>query len=160
VVGNVAKALDRIDPANAKVFDPNAAAYEASLRDLDAAYETGLATCDRNVIVTSHAAFGYLSTRYGLQQVPISGLSPDAEPSPADLSRLIEIVREKGITTIFTEELLSPKVAQTIAAETGTTTAVLNPLESLTDAEVAAGESYVSVMHTNLQTLRTALGCH
>ena len=159
VVQRVEEALAAASPQNASAFAENAATFGSKLGSLDAEYRTGLAHCARNVIVTSHAAFGYLSRRYGLQQEPISGLSPDAEPTPQHLADLKALVERDGVTTIFTEELVSPKVAQTLADETGATTAVLNPLESLTPDEMSAGDDYLSVMRGNLAELRTALGC-
>ncbi|MEP6973752.1 MAG: zinc ABC transporter substrate-binding protein [Actinomycetota bacterium] len=159
IVDQVRSTLAQADPAHAHAFEENARAFEAQLLDLDAAYRTGLANCTRDVIVTSHAAFGYLSRRYGLTQEPISGLSPDAEPTPQHLADLKALVERDGVTTIFTEELVSPKVAETLAQETGATTAVLNPLESLTPQDISSGEDYVSVMQENLATLGTALGC-
>jgi zinc transport system substrate-binding protein len=118
-----------------------------------------MAECDRRVIVTAHAAFGYLAARYGLTQEPIAGVSPEAEPDPKRLAQLAELVRREGVTTVFTEELVSPRVADTLAREVGVKTAVLNPLEGLTASEQSAGQSYVSVMDRNLQVLRAALGC-
>ena len=159
VVDNEERALAQAAPQDADTFAANAAAYRAKLAALDAQYRTGLAHCARDVIVTSHAAFGYLAREYGLHQEAISGLSPDAEPSPQRLADLKALVERDGVTTIFTEELVSPKVAQTLADETGATTATLNPLESLTPDQLAAGDDYLSVMRENLGTLRTALGC-
>ena len=159
IVGNVEGTLAELRPSDAAVFSRNAKAFEDRLASLDQAYRTGLTDCTRDVIVTSHAAFGYLAERYGLKQEPISGLSPDAEPTPQHLADLKALVERDHVTTIFTEELVSPKVADTLAAETGTTTAVLNPLESLTPAEIRAGQDYVSVMQANLQELRKALDC-
>jgi zinc transport system substrate-binding protein len=137
-----------------------AASLVAKLRALDVAYRTGLMRCDRREIVTTHAAFGYLARRYGLEQIPLSGLSPEAEPAPKDLQRIVEKVRKSGATTIFFETLVSPRLAQTVARETGTNTAVLNPIEGLTEDEVRQGEDYFSVMRENLAALRGALGCH
>ncbi len=159
IVDEVRDALSQADPAHAQAFTTNARAYGRQLVQLDDEYRSGLAQCQRTLIVTSHAAFGYLSARYGLTQEPISGLSPDAEPTPQRLAELTDLVEREGVTTIFTEELVSPKVAETLANEAGVTTAVLNPLESLTPDEAAAGDDYVSVMRTDLATLRTALGC-
>jgi zinc transport system substrate-binding protein len=119
----------------------------------------GSPAAHRHLIVTSHAAFGYLATRYGLTQQAIAGVSPDAEPSPERLAELARLVRRSGVTTIFTEELVSPKVAETLANEVGVTTAVLNPLEGLTKEELSEGQDYVSVMRSNLHTLEKALGC-
>ena len=159
IVDEVRDALSRADPDHTQAFTSNARAYDRQLAELDGEYRSGLARCQRTLIVTSHAAFGYLSARYGLTQEPISGLSPDAEPTPQRLAELTDLVEGEGVTAIFTEELVSPKVAETLANEAGVTTAVLNPLESLTPDEAAAGADYVAVMRTNLATLRSALGC-
>ena len=126
---------------------------------LDAGFRQGLARCQRRQIVTSHAAFGYLAERYGLEQVPLEGLAPEAEPSARDIARLVEVVRKSGATTVFFETLVSPKLAETVAREAGVETAVLNPLEGLTDDEIAAGADYFSVMRANLGALQKALGC-
>jgi zinc transport system substrate-binding protein len=131
----------------------------ASLRALDRELRTGLAHCRRHEIVTSHAAFGYLADRYGLEQVALTGLSPEAEPSPQELERLVDRVRRTGATAVFSETLVSPRLAETIAREAGAATAVLDPIEGLTKDEVDAGEDYVSRMRWNLATLRKALGC-
>ena len=159
VVGRIERALARAKPANAATFESNAKAFQAELGSLDEKYGSGLTGCARQVIVTSHAAFGYLSARYGLTQEPIAGISPDAEPSPGRLAQLAQLVKRDGVTTIFTEELVSPKVAETLASEVGVATAVLNPLEGLTKQELAAGQDYVRVMRSNLHTLEQALGC-
>ncbi len=139
---------------------PEAAARLArGLRALDAQFRHGLAECERREMVTAHAAFGYLADRYGLRQIPISGISPEAEPSARRLERIAEQVREHRATTVFVEPLVSARVAQTLARETGTTTAPLNPIEGLTEGELAAGEDYLSLMRENLETLRGGLGC-
>jgi zinc transport system substrate-binding protein len=159
IVDRIDTALERVDPADRATFRSNARSYDRRLMDLARSYADGLAHCARRLIVTNHAAFGYLAAAYGLEQQAISGLEPDAEPSPDRLSELQDLVRREGVTTVFTEDLVSPKVAETLAAEAGVTTAVLHTLEGLTDEERAAGEDYVSQMEENLTTLRTALGC-
>lgn len=159
LVARVESALSRARPQGASGFKANAAAFDRKLSALDEEYRRGLAGCERKVIVTLHAAFGYLAARYGLTQEPIAGLSPEAEPSAQRLADLAGLVRRDGVTTIFTEELVSPKVAETLAREVGVTTAVLNPLEGLTKSEAATGKDYASVMRTNLKVLETALGC-
>jgi zinc transport system substrate-binding protein len=126
---------------------------------LDAEYRRGLARCARRQIVTSHAAFGYLAARYGLEQVPLEGLTPEAEPSARDIARLVDVVRGSGATTIFFESLISPKLAQTVAREADVETAELDPLEGIGKDEIAAGADYFSVMRANLATLQKALGC-
>ena len=159
VVDEVRKALDRSDPAGVATYQRNAEHYRSEIEALDRRFRDGLRECARRVIVTSHAAFGYLAARYGLVQEAIAGLSPEAEPDPKRLAELADLVRREGVTTIFTEELVSPRVADTLAREAGVRTAVLNPLEGLTSQEIARGEDYVSVMDKNLATLRAALGC-
>lgn len=131
----------------------------ASLRALDRAYRKGLAHCERQDIVTSHAAFGYLAQRYGLHQVPITGLAPESEPTPKQLAHVIELVRQTHATTVFFERLVSPRLADTVAREVGAHTAVLDPIEGLTPSEQRNGETYLTVMRENLAALRKALAC-
>ena len=150
IVGRIGQALHESDAA---------ARLQARLRDLDGEYRTGLAHCERGEIVTSHEAFGYLAERYGLEQVAITGLSPEVEPEPAKLQKVVELVRERGVTTIYFETLVSPRIAETVARETGAKTAVLNPIEGLTKDEVSQRENYFSLMRTNLRSLREGLGC-
>ncbi|MDQ1404183.1 MAG: zinc transport system substrate-binding protein, partial [Actinomycetota bacterium] len=159
IVGEVAGALSDADPANRATYEANAGAFSRELDDLDAAFTAGLANCDRRVIVTAHAAFGYLADRYGLTQEAIAGLEPESEPTPQRLSDLARKVRAGGTTTIFYETLVSPKVAETLAREAGVRTAVLDPLEGLTADDAKAGRTYVSGMRENLAALRQALGC-
>lgn len=134
-------------------------AFDAELDTLDRDMRSTLSTCERTVLVTSHAAFGHLATRYGLRQESIAGLSPEAEPNADRLASLAKLVVRTGTTTVFTEELVSPRVADALAREAGVRTAVLNPLEGLTAPERRAGDDYVSVMRRNLSTLASALGC-
>jgi zinc transport system substrate-binding protein len=129
------------------------------LHGLDDEFRRGLADCDRGEIVTSHEAFAYLAERYGLRQVAITGLSPEAEPAPRDIERVVALVRRTGATTVFFETLVSPRIAETVAREAGARTAVLNPIEGLTPEEEQRGEDYFSVMRANLDALRQALGC-
>jgi zinc transport system substrate-binding protein len=136
-----------------------AARFVLRLRALDRAYRTGLARCMRHDLVTSHAAFAYLAQRYGLQQIAITGLSPEAEPAPHDLERVIAVVRRTGATTVFFEPLVSPRIAQTVAREAHVGTAVLDPIEGLTPSEERRGADYFTLMRQNLAALRRGLGC-
>lgn len=155
VATDVATALSDADPENADAYATRLATLTDELAALDQEYVDGLADCERSVIVTSHEAFGFLTERYGLRQVGISGLDPEAEPSPARLREIRDVVDENGVTTIFTEVLVSPDVAETLADDLGITTAVLDPLESLAESTT----DYREGMRTNLETLRAALGC-
>ena len=129
------------------------------LRGLDAEYRRGLARCRRRAIVTGHEAFSYLADRYHLEQVAITGVTPEAEPTPQALARVIETVRRTHASTVFTETLLSPRAARTVARATGARTDVLDPIEGLTDAEADAGASYFSLMRANLAALRRGHAC-
>jgi zinc transport system substrate-binding protein len=140
--------------------DPAAARnLQTKLDELDREFERGLADCRRHHVVTSHAAFGYLTRRYGLEQVPITGVSPEAEPTPRELEKVVEHVRETQATTIYFETLVSPRLAETVARETGAKTEVLDPLEGLAEDDLDRGADYLSVMRENLASLRRGLEC-
>jgi zinc transport system substrate-binding protein len=158
-VDAIASGLARIDPAGEAGYRERAARYTAALSALDDAFKAGLAACARREVVTSHAAFGYLTRRYGLEQVPVVGVALSAEPSPADLARLVRFARSSGVQAVFYEPLASPKLAETLAREVGARTLVLNPVEGLTAEEAAAGKDYLALMRENLASLRAGLGC-
>jgi zinc transport system substrate-binding protein len=153
---SVADELAEVDPDGAQTYADNAAALRAELESLDEDYTSGLASCERSTTVVSHQAFAYL-TRYGLEFEAIAGLSPDAEPTAADLAHLQEVIEADGVTTVFSERLVSPKMAETLADDLGVTTAVLDPLEGLSDE--TADEDYLSIMRSNLSALQQANGC-
>jgi zinc transport system substrate-binding protein len=160
VVDEVARALAKADRSHAQQYRANAVAVKADLTTLDDEFTAGLGTCKRDLIVTAHDAFGYLAHRYGLRQQGVAGISPDAEPNPGRLADLADLVEREGVTTIFTEDLVSPKIAKTLAREAGgVKTAVLHPLEGLTDEQLDDGADYLSEMRANLDRLEQALGC-
>lgn len=160
VVDAVERELAEIAPAHAVAFRTNAARYKASIDRIGRRYRDGLADCNRRTFVTAHEAFGHLARRYDLVQKGIAGIAPDQEPSAKRLGELADLVEREGVTVIFTEELVSPKVADALAREAGgVRTEVLNPLEGLTETEARAGADWSSVMESNLAQLRRALGC-
>jgi zinc transport system substrate-binding protein len=152
----VARQLAAIDPAHAAIYRANAAAVRAQLTRLDRAYRHGLSHCVRHTVVVSHDAFGYLE-RYGIRMDAILGLSPDSEPTPADIARLQRVVREQGVTTVFSEDLAPRQLAEQLARDTGVRSAVLDPIEGLSDR--TAGQTYLSLMRSNLTELEEANGC-
>lgn len=154
---HIAAALSEADPDNKDFYYTNAENYNKELAKLDQDYQQGLEKTMRRDIVTSHAAFGYLAKRYNLQQVSIMGLSPDSEPTPEQMAKVVTFCRTHNVKYIFFETLVSPKIAETIAKETGAGLLVLNPVESLTGEEMKQGKSYISVMKENLVNLKTAL---
>jgi zinc transport system substrate-binding protein len=151
----LADRLGTVDPPNAADYTAAATELRQRLDELDAAYTGGLASCQRREMVVSHTAFGYLADRYHLEQIAVSGLSPEAEPTPQRIAEVIAEVRAHGATTIFFEPLVSSDIADLVAAETGIRTAVLDPIEG----PPAGGGDYFSVMRDNLTALTTALGC-
>ena len=150
----VEEALAAADPDNADDYKANLDSLTTTLDGLDSGYKGGLTRCERKTFITSHAAFGYLADRYRLTQVSISGIDPEAEPSAADIAAAKKAVEDTDSTTIFTEELLSPEIADAIASETGATTDVLSPIESAPE-----DTDYAGAMSNNLDALRTALAC-
>ncbi|MFO0704621.1 MAG: zinc ABC transporter substrate-binding protein [Candidatus Andersenbacteria bacterium] len=159
ITDRIAQALQEIDPANADLYDRNAAQLKSRLVKLDTAYRTGLASCQQHDLITTHVAFGYLASTYKLNQVALTGISPEAEPSPQQLADLAEFARVNKIRYIFFESLVSPKLAETLAQEVGAQTLVLDPLEGLHQDDLAAGKNYFTQMEDNLHNLQTALGC-
>lgn len=159
IVGVIRDTLINKDPINADVYRQNALVAMDRLSKLDDDYKTGLASCAQREIVAAHDAYNYLAKRYNLELHAIAGLSPEAEPSARRLADLADLIKAQGIKTIFFETLVSPKLANTLAQETGAGTAVLNPIEGLTPDQAAEGQDYDILMRENLAQLRLALVC-
>ena len=153
----VADRLGTVDPEHRADYAAHAKAFKARLAALDGEFRRGLAHCASTSIVTSHNAFGYLARRYGMSQVGITGLSPEAEPEAATLARVATYVKEHQVSTVYAETLVSPAIADTVARETGAKVATLDPLEGLTSS--SAGADYFAVMRSNLAALRAGQGC-
>lgn len=153
----IARKLSVTDPDHAADYQKNAANLADRLTALDALYTRTLATCQTRSIVTGHAAFAYLAHRYDLHQIPIAGLNPSSEPSPAQLAKVADVVRKEKISTIFTEALASPAIAKTVATETGARLDTLDPIEGLSDK--TAGQDYLTLMHQNLRAIAKANNC-
>ncbi|GLZ79398.1 zinc ABC transporter substrate-binding protein [Actinorhabdospora filicis] len=156
IADQVAAKLGELDPAHAADYTTGAAQLRTELTALDTEFATGLQTCQRKELVTSHAAFGYLADRYGLNQIAITGITPEGEPSPGRIAEVAKYAKEHGVTTIFFETLVNPAVAETLAKEVGAQAKVLDPIEGL--AKDSTGD-YFSVMRGNLTALKEALGC-
>ncbi len=156
----IEKGYEKIDPKDAAYFQANAKKLQAELDQLNNEFKQGLSRCQKKDFVTSHAAFGYLAAQYGINQVAISGVSPDEEPSSQKLAEITNLVKKQDIKIIFFESLISPKLSQTIAHETGAQTMVLDPIEGLTQEDLQAGKNYLTVMRDNLSALQIALQCN
>ena len=156
----VAQELSAADPSNASAYEANANAYTAKLTALGEKMDQGLATCDSKVIVTSHRAFEYLAKRFGLRQIAIAGISPDTEPSAKTLEAVAKAAKAENVKVIYFENNLPGALSKTVASEIGVKTDVLDPVETLSDAQIKAGESYITVQESNLKSLKQGLGCH
>ncbi len=159
IVDRIEQGYAKIDPENAQYYADNATSLTSRIAELDTKYRQGLAQCISRDIVTSHAAFGYLAQEFDLRQVPISGLSPEEEPSTRELAEIADFAKTNNFTYIFFESLASPKLSQAIATEVGAQTLVLDPIEGLTASDIASGNNYFTVMENNLVNLQTALQC-
>ena len=146
--------LAELDPANAQAYEDRARELTEELMALDEELRAGLSSCERREIVTSHNAFGYLADRYDLEQIAVTGITPEEEPTPRRLADVARLAEERGVTTIFFEELVSPRTAESLAREVGAKAVVLSPLEGPPE-----DGDYFSAMRANLKTLQTALGC-
>jgi zinc transport system substrate-binding protein len=158
-VDNILAGFIRVDPQGKAVYEANAAKFKQELTTLHERFQRTLSNCRKKIFITNHAAFGYFAARYGLTQIGIAGLAPDAEPSAAKIRELIRLARQNDIRVIYYESLVSPRVAAAIAREVGARTLVLDPLEGLTDEELAHGKNYLSVMGENLRNLKPGLDC-
>jgi zinc transport system substrate-binding protein len=157
VAASVEKELADVDPEHAAGYRRNLTRLQSDLSTLDRAYQQGLSSCRISTVVVSHDAFSYLGRRYGLTVVGINGLSPDAEPSPAHIRTLHDLIEKDGITTVFSEQLASRRFADSLAGDLGIRAAVLDPIEGLSDA--TAEQDYLSLMRANLRTLQKADQC-
>ena len=153
----IAERLAQLDPAHRADFERNAAVFEDKLAALSLEFTTGLVSCQRRDIVTSHSAFGYLARRFGMRQIAINGLSPDQEPRAGALAAVSAYAKANEVTTIYAETLVSPAIAQTVATEAGAQMRTLDPIEGLT--ELSEGKDYFEVMRSNLKALRAGQSC-
>jgi zinc transport system substrate-binding protein len=158
-VATIKDALVKTDPINSKYYEENANAYNAKLDELDAKIRNELSDCKKDTFVSFHNAFSYFANRYGIKSMPLTGLTPEAEPIASDLENFVKFVKANDIKIIFAEELVNPKLAQVLAGEAGAQVMILSPLEGLSGEDLKAGKSYIDKMEENLQDLKIALEC-
>ena len=160
MVDNILAGLVTRDPAHRDFYTANAAGFKAKLTDLDERFRKGLAVCDKRIFLHGgHFAFGYLANRYGLRYESAYAVTADAEPSPAKIAALIMKIRSNGLRYIYTEELVEPRIADTIARETGATILKLHGAHNIGRDDLAAGVTFLSLMEQNLENLRLGLQC-
>lgn len=149
----------QIDPQNKLIYEMNSKDLTNQLEELNRQFEQGLSQCSQKEFITSHSAFAYLASRYGIKQVSIAGLSPDQEPSPKELAQVTTFAKSNNVKYIFFETLVSPRLSQAVAQEIGAQTLVLNPLEGIEEEEQKAGRNYFTIQAENLKNLKIALQC-
>jgi len=154
---NICEGLIKSDPEGRETYQANFEKWENECVSLDGEYFQRLEVLPGRTIVVSHEAFGYLCSQYGLTQMAIEGIEADSEPDAQKMAEIVEFVKKNNVKVIFTEELVSPKVAQSIAEASGATVEELNPLEGLSEEDIAAGKDYFAVMRSNLDALEKAL---
>jgi zinc transport system substrate-binding protein len=151
--------LSSLDPKHRVDYEKNALAFQKELANLDSDFQNGLRNCQQDEIIVSHDAFAYLGSEYGITIHAITGISAEGEANPARLIDLVDLIKAKKINTVFFETLVSPKLAETLAQETGVQTAVLNPIEGLTVSDIQNNKNYDILMRENLSALKKALVC-
>jgi zinc transport system substrate-binding protein len=160
MVENIRDGLAKKDPAGKDVYEKNSASFIGQLNALDERFRQGLQTCEKKVLVNGgHFAFDYMAKRYGFRHVSVYGVSPDAEPTAATLVKLTRLIRENHLGYIFHEELINPRIAETLARETGATLLKLNPADNLAKEQFDRGETFITLMDKNLENLKTGLKC-
>ncbi len=160
MVDTIARAFIAKDPSNRDSYTRNAEAYKARLEDLDLAYQKGLSNCRKKVFVSGgHYTFGYLADRYGLRYRAAYGFSPDAEPTARNLADISKTLRREGLSHLFYEELLSPRIADTLAKETGAMLLKLHGSHNISKEEFNANRTFIELMERNLDNLMTGLQC-
>jgi zinc transport system substrate-binding protein len=156
---NIKNAMQKADPANTQYYEDNANAYLAKLASLDSDIKSGLSKCKKDTFISFHNAFNYFSNRYGIHDVWITGIAPEADVPPQDIKRVIQIAKDKDVKVIFSEDLVDPRLANTLAGEVGAQVLVLSPLEGINQTEQQEGKTYLDKWYENLHNLRTALEC-
>ena len=157
VATEISQLFSEMDPEGEEVYRENTAQVQEKLQELDDTYQEELAERSRDTIIVSHAAFGYMTDNYGLEQRAVTGLSPHDEPSPGTVSDLIDIARERNLEYVFMEVLASPQVVEVIAEEAGLEILTLDPAAGLTEEQIEQNEDYFSIMYSNLENLKKAL---
>ncbi len=160
IIAAIAAAFAEKDPQNESRYRTNGESYNSRLEALDKKFEAALSSCrHRQIILGGHSAFAYLAKRYGLQQIPLYGISPNAEPTPKKLTEVIQAAKSHGVKFIFFEEMVNPKLARVLAQEAGLQTLVLYDGANLTRDQLKQKVTFLGLMEKNLENLRQGLDC-
>jgi len=158
MVDTIATAISAKDPSNSTTYAAHATALKQQLAQLDTDFRNGLSQCGKKTFLHGgHYAFGYLANRYGLQYEAAVSVNADAEPNPARMIELIKQVKSSGLKYVFSEEMVSPRLTEAIAQETGAKVLTLHNLHNVSKDDLQAGTNYISLMRKNLANLKTGL---
>lgn len=152
-------AIIESDPKNKQYYEDNADRYITKLENLDLKIRNELANCKKDTFVPFHNAYTYFANRYGLNVFPLSGISPESEATAAELQQFVDFIKENQIKVIYSEELIDPKLAQTLANEVGAQVLTFSPIEGLTNEELQNNMTYLQKMEQNLESLKVGLEC-
>lgn len=155
----ILSALIEVDPEGAQIYTRNADGLDVELQALDDLINKQISSCELDSVVVSHLAFGHMAERYGFEQIGLAGLSPEFESGPAQIAGVIKKINELGISHIMQEPIVSNRLAETVAAETGAELLSLHPLEVRTSEQASTGLDYLDIMKSNADALQTALRC-
>ncbi len=159
-VKKIREGLIKVDPRYTVYYNENAKEFMSELDSLDGIIKSELSDCEKRDFIAFHNAFSYFANRYGLTQHSIQGLSPEAEVLPQQIQQIIELARGRGIDTIYSEDLIDPRLANVIAQEIpNSKVLVLSPIEGINKEEQNAGEGYLNKMRENLEILKIGLKC-
>jgi zinc transport system substrate-binding protein len=158
-VNNIRDALIKADPDGKAEYEKNAASYNSRLDALDSEIKVVMAGCMKKDMLVTHATLGYFCKRYGCEQIAITGVDPEAEPTPADLAAIIDQAKERNVSAVFFESMIDPRSAQTISSEINGSVFAFNSVHGRTPEEAAAGDDYISLMEGNLANIKIGLGC-
>ncbi len=160
MVENIAQAFLKKDPANAAYYEERANQYKIALTNLDNEFRTNLTKCkNKEIVYGGHYAFGYLARAYDLNYLAAQGLAPDAEPTAQDLAKLVDQIRNQNIKYVFYEELTSPKIAETLAGETGAKMLFLSAAHNISKKDFQNNVTFLKIMEDDLKNLKIGLEC-
>jgi len=155
----VVDTLTVLSPDSKTILDTNAAAYIAELEQLGTAIDTTFENCASRALVTSHDAFGYFAARAKLDTVPIAGVNPENEPSAKELEAIAKVARDAKATTVFFEAQLPDGLAKTVASAIGAEVDAVDPIETISSADLNAGKTYISIQRDNIERIAQGLRC-
>lgn len=154
---NVLDALIEVDEENSEYYEANYKSLINRLEKLHKDISDASKDFRIRIIVTSHEAFGYFAKEYGITQIPIRGISPEQEPSPAKLAEIVKLCKENDIKYVFVEKFVNPKFSNVIAGEIDGDVLTLNAVHGLSEKEILQGQDYTTLMYENLRNLEKAL---